>query len=66
MTIKEFIYKICKDVFVIFSITFVVFAIMEWFEPGFVSYYLNFNWLLLIPLIFGTVTVILDKNKIKS
>jgi len=63
MMAKDFSYKVSKDIFVVSSIALAVFGGLEWFEPGFVSYYINFNWLLIIPVIFGTVTVILDKNK---
>jgi hypothetical protein len=66
MTAKEFIYIICKDIFTISFISLAVFGIAEWLEPGFVSYYISFVWLLIIPLIFGTVTVILDKNKTQN
>lgn len=62
MGIKEFFFKICKDIFVVSFVTLAVFGLFEWFEPGFVSYYLSFNWLLIIPLVSGTVAVILDKK----
>ena len=66
MSMKEFFYKISKDIFVISFITFIVFAILEWAEPGFVSFYISFNLLLIIPIISGTVTVILEKQRIKT
>lgn len=62
MTIKEFFYKIFRDAFVISFITLIVFSIFEWFEPGFVSFYISFSLLLIIPLVSGTVTVILGRN----
>jgi len=62
MTIKEFFYKIFRDAFVISFITIVVFGILDWIEPGFVSFYISFNLLLIIPLIFGILTVIFEKR----
>lgn len=66
MTAKEFFYKVFKDVFVISFITLVVFAILERFQPGFVSNYISFSLLLIIPFLSGTLTVILAKQKIKT
>lgn len=62
MTLRDFIYKVCKDIFAVSFVTLTVFGIFEWFEPGFVSYYLSFNWLLIIPVVSGTVTVIINQN----
>lgn len=64
MTEKEFFYKVSKDLFVVSFITLVVFAILEWFEPGFVSFYISFNLLLIIPVVSGILTVLLEKNKL--
>jgi hypothetical protein len=66
MMAKEFFYKVFRDVFVISFITLIVFGILERFEPGFVSFYISFNLLLIIPLSSGILTVILDKQKIKD
>jgi UPF0716 family protein affecting phage T7 exclusion len=66
MTAKEFFYKIFRDLFVISFITLVVFSFLEWFQPGFVSDYISFNLLLIIPFVSGILTVILDKQKIKT
>lgn len=66
MTLKEFFYKVSKDIFITSFIVLVVFGFFELLELGFVSYYISFSWLLIIPAIFGTVTVILDKNKPKD
>ena len=65
MTIKEFFYKVFRDAFAVSFITLVIFGILDWFEPGFVSFYISFNLLLIIPLVSGILTVILDK-KIKT
>lgn len=65
MTIKEFFYKIFRDAFVVSFIILIVFCILDWIEPGFVSFYISFNLLLIIPLVSGILTVILDK-KIKT
>lgn len=59
---KNFIYKIVNDIFVSSFITLIVFVILEWLEPGFVSYYLSFNLLLIIPLISGIVTLLIQKK----
>ncbi|MBU1146639.1 hypothetical protein KKD80_03790 [Patescibacteria group bacterium] len=66
MTIKEFFYRIFRDAFVISFITLTIFGLLEWFEPGFVSFYISFNLLLIIPLISGILTILLDKQKIKE
>jgi hypothetical protein len=58
MSSKEFFYKVSKDVFIISFITLVVFAILEWAEPGFVSYHISFNLLLAISLVSGIVIVL--------
>ncbi|MBI5071345.1 hypothetical protein HZB93_00380 [Candidatus Falkowbacteria bacterium] len=63
MTIKEFFYKIFRDAFVISFITLIVFGIFEWFEPGFVSFYISFSLLLIIPLVSGILTVLFGKIK---
>ena len=61
--LKEFIYKISKDIFVISFASLVVFGILEWLEPGFVSNYISFAVLLLIPVIFGILIILLQKIK---
>ncbi len=66
MTTKEFFYKVFRDAFVISFITLIIFSVLERFEPGFVSFYISFNLLLIIPLFSGILTVILDKRKIKT
>lgn len=66
MTAKEFFYKVFRDAFVISFIALVVFSFLEWFQPGFVSDYISFSLLLIIPFLSGTLTVILDKQKIKA
>jgi hypothetical protein len=60
---KEFFYKIFKDIFVVSFVTLIVFSILEWLEPGFVSYYISFNLLLIIPLISGIIVILLQKKK---
>ncbi len=62
MTVKEFFYKIFRDAFAVSFISLFIFGAMEWFEPGFVSFYISFNLLLIIPLISGILTVLLDKK----
>lgn len=64
MTTKEFFYKVFRDTFVISFITLIIFSILERLESGFVSFYISFNLLLIIPLFSGILTVILDKRKI--
>lgn len=63
MTGKEFFYKVSKDLFVVSFISLVVFAIFERLEPGFVSFYISFNLLLIIPVVSGILTVLLEKIK---
>lgn len=62
MTTKEFFYKVFRDVFVISFITVIVFGILERLEPGFVSFYISFNLLLIIPLSSGILTIILEER----
>jgi hypothetical protein len=42
------------------------FSLLEWFQPGFVSFYISFNLLLMIPFVSGILTILLDKQKIKE
>ncbi len=62
---RDFVYKVSKDLFVVSFVTLIVFGFLEWFEPGFVSDYISFNWLLIVPFVSGILTVLLDKNKLK-
>ncbi len=66
MTIKEFFYKIFRDAFAISFVSFIIFGLLEWFQPGFVSFYISFNLLLMIPLVSGILTILLEKQKIKE
>ncbi len=59
--LKDFFYKVFKDIFVSSFIVLVVFSFLEWLEPGFVSYHISFNLLLIIPLISGIVVILLTK-----
>jgi len=60
--LKEFFYKIIKDIFVVSLVTLIVFSILEWTEPGFVSYYINFNLLLAIPLVSGIISLLMQRK----
>lgn len=62
MTTRDFIYKVSRDIFMVSFVTLIVFSFLERAEPGFVSYYISFNLLLIIPIIFGTVTVIINQD----
>ncbi len=66
MTTKEFFYKVFRDAFMISFVTLIIFSILERLESGFVSFYISFNLLLIIPLVSGILTVILDRRKIKT
>lgn len=65
MRAQEFFYKISKDAFVVSFVMLIVFSLLEWAEPGFVSFYISFNLLLIIPIISGILTILLEK-KIKT
>jgi hypothetical protein len=66
MTAREFFYKTFRDLFGVSFTALVFFSLLEWFQPGFVSFYISFNLLLIIPLISGILTILLDKQKIKE
>jgi len=62
MTLKNFIIKVSEDVFAVSFIVLMIFSFFEWLEPGFVSFYINFVWLLMIPLVSGIITIISKKT----
>ncbi len=50
--------KIFRDIFRLSLITLIVFLVLEIFEPGLISNYLDFNWLLVFCLAFGVLTAL--------
>jgi hypothetical protein len=65
MKAKDFFYKIARDLFGVSFAALVFFSLLEWFQPGFVSFYISFNLLLIIPLVSGILTILLlEKNKL--
>jgi len=65
MKAKDFFYKISRDLFGVSFAALVFFSLLEWFQPGFVSFYISFNLLLIIPLVSGILTILLlEKNKL--
>lgn len=60
---QELFYKIFRDIFIASFVTLATFSVLEWLEPGFVSYYISFNLLLIIPLISGILTILLTKQQ---
>lgn len=57
--LQKVITFILRDVFVVSFISLVVFFILELVRPGFVSNYISFVLLLIIPLISGTILVLI-------
>jgi len=51
---------IVTDAFVIALVTYLVFFLTEHVKHGFVTNYVNMNWLLLIVIALGIVSVLLD------
>lgn len=54
---KRFILLITRDIFYISLLSLVVFSLLEFFIPKFSTPYLNLNFLLLITVISGIVTL---------
>jgi hypothetical protein len=61
MLFKIFIQRVIKDIFTISFIAFVIFSILEWLEPGFVSNFISFVLLLSLPLFSGILTITLKR-----
>lgn len=56
---KKIITLIAKEIFQVFFIAYLVFLFIDIFDPGFISNFLNLNYLLIFVVINGMIAVIL-------
>jgi len=64
--IKEFLFKVSKDIFIISFFTFIIYFILENFKRGFVINYINMNILLTICLLSGIIVIFLYEGEEKE
>lgn len=59
---KDLTVEIAKDIFKISGISYVIFFILDFLNPGFVVNFLNLNLILIICIISGIITALIYKK----
>ena len=59
----EYIAKISPTIFIVSSVTFIVYFALENFKVGLISNYFDLNLLLAVTLISGLITIFYNENK---
>lgn len=54
---------ILKELFYVLSFAIIIFVVMEFFRPGIVLAYLDFNLILLFWVMSGIILILNSKNK---
>jgi len=55
---KDFWFTLAQSIFRIFFVTFVIFFIVEYIFPGFITSWFNPIWLLIIVIISGIISLL--------
>lgn len=63
LSTKNFLTKLNKDIFTISMVSFVALFFLEMIKPKFVIAYINLNYVLLLCLVTGIFTVLVEEEK---
>lgn len=63
---KEFIFGVLSDIFYVSLFSYLIFTVLEFLSPRFVSAFINLNALLTIVVITGIITVNNNNSKLQK